>query len=108
MPTITLKIKNKSLGDYKLQNGFSLTIGRRENNDVIIDDPAVSGHHTKIDSLGDRYVKNKSDVYYLDYIGGLPRPKVKDKTVTKSTILHDLDIIDIGAVKLQFSNKETT
>ena len=37
MPTITLKLKNKSLGDYKLQNGISLTIGRRENNDVVID-----------------------------------------------------------------------
>ena len=56
MPTITLKLKNKSLGDYKLQNGISLTIGRRKNNDVVIEDPAVSGHHAKIDSLGDRYV----------------------------------------------------
>jgi pSer/pThr/pTyr-binding forkhead associated (FHA) protein len=260
MPSITLKLKNKSLGDYKLRNGISMTIGRRENNDVVIEDPAVSGHHAKIDSLGDRYVlidlqsKNgsfvneqlinshwlkhgdvvnigrhslvfnhcagepkinndsdefdttqvmnttqhrrmmiksnpsksinvvrfwdkdqnrskvkdnvpkvsgpisdgnnsqkvgvltylaggsgsiklmrkittigkhpasdivvkglmmdqtaatinkRSDGFYLDYVGGLPRPKVNDKTVTQSTILHDLDIIDIGTARLQFSN----
>ena len=56
MPTLTLKFKNKSLREYQLQKGASLTIGRRKTNDVIIEDPAVSGHHAKIDSLGDRFI----------------------------------------------------
>ena len=56
MPTFTLSFKNKSVGDYQLQKGASLTIGRRDDNDVVIEDPAVSGHHAKIDSLGDRFV----------------------------------------------------
>ena len=56
MPTLTLKFKNKSLGEFKLQDGASLTIGRRKTNDVVIEDPAVSGHHAKIDSLADRFV----------------------------------------------------
>jgi len=55
MPTLILKLKNKSLGEYELQKGVSLTIGRRKTNDVVIEDPAVSGHHSKIDSLGDRF-----------------------------------------------------
>jgi pSer/pThr/pTyr-binding forkhead associated (FHA) protein len=56
MPELTLNFKNKSIGKHQLQKGQSLTIGRREDNDISIDDPAVSGHHAKIDSLGDRFV----------------------------------------------------
>jgi pSer/pThr/pTyr-binding forkhead associated (FHA) protein len=56
MPELTLNFKNKSIGQYQLQKGESLTIGRRDDNDVTIEDPAVSGHHAKIDSLGDRFV----------------------------------------------------
>ena len=56
MPAITLKLKNKSVETYQLQKGESLTIGRRDDNDVVIDDPSVSGHHAKIDALGDRWV----------------------------------------------------
>jgi pSer/pThr/pTyr-binding forkhead associated (FHA) protein len=264
MPTLTLKLKTKSLGEYQFQKDVSLTIGRRESNDVVIEDPAVSGHHAKIDALEDRFVlidlqsKNGSfvnkqlvhshwlkhgdvitigehslvfnyheneplhdkdsdefdetmvmdstqhrrmmiksnptksinvvrfwdksqnrgmvkenvpevskprtesgkrqpvgvlpyfaggngtitltrkittigkhptsdivvkgllidptavtinkrpDGFYLDYIGGLPRPKVNDQTVKNTTILNDLDIIEIGSTRLQFSNKTPT
>jgi pSer/pThr/pTyr-binding forkhead associated (FHA) protein len=51
-----LMLKNKNLGKFQLQKGVSLTIGRRDTNDVILEDPAVSGYHAKIDSLGDQFV----------------------------------------------------
>jgi len=56
MSTLTLKFKEELLGDYQLQDNFSLTIGRGERNDVVIQDPAVSKHHAKIDPVGDRFV----------------------------------------------------
>jgi len=56
MSTLTLKLKDELLGEYQLQDGFSLTIGRRNRNDVVIADSAVSGHHAKIDPVGDRLV----------------------------------------------------
>ena len=56
MSTLTLKFKEELLGDYQLQDKFSLTIGRGEKNDVVIQDPAVSKHHAKIDPVGDRFV----------------------------------------------------
>jgi pSer/pThr/pTyr-binding forkhead associated (FHA) protein len=56
MPTLKLNFKDKTLGDYQLQKGYSLTIGRRNNNDVVIDNLAVSSHHAKIDSVGDGFV----------------------------------------------------
>jgi pSer/pThr/pTyr-binding forkhead associated (FHA) protein len=56
MPTLVLQLKNKILAEYQLQTGDSLTIGRRETNDVVIEDRSVSGHHAKIDCPGDRFV----------------------------------------------------
>ena len=56
MPKLTLKTKDKKIGDYQLQKGVSLTIGRREKNNIIVSDLTVSGHHAKIDSVGDDFV----------------------------------------------------
>jgi pSer/pThr/pTyr-binding forkhead associated (FHA) protein len=56
MPQLTIKSNDKTLDNYKIQKGISLTIGRRKNNNIIINDLAVSGHHAKIDSVGDGFV----------------------------------------------------
>ena len=56
MPTLTLKFKDNSLGDYQIDKGQSLTIGRKDSNDIPIENLAVSGHHAKIDSVGDGYL----------------------------------------------------
>ena len=56
MPTLKLTFKNKTLQKYPVQKGYSLTIGRKRNNDIIIENLAVSSHHAKIDSVGDGFV----------------------------------------------------
>jgi len=47
-------------------------------------------------------INQRPNGFYLDYIGWLPRPKVNDQTVKKSTILNDLDIIEIGQRSCNF------
>ncbi len=94
MPKLTIKLKNKTLGDYQLQKGISLTIGRRKKNNMIIEDLAVSGHHAKIDSVGDGFVlidlqsKNGSFV---------------NEQLTNSHWLKNGDIINIGEHSLVFN-----
>ena len=94
MPTLTLKFKDKWLGNYTLQKGISLKIGRQNKNDVVIQDMAVSGHHAKIDSVGDGFVlidlqsKNGSFV---------------NEQLTNSHWLVDGDIINIGEHSLIFN-----
>ena len=94
MPTLTLKLKSKQLGEYTLQKGVSLKIGRQKKNDLVIQDMAVSGHHAKIDSVGDGFVfvdlqsKNGSFV---------------NEQLTNSHWLADGDIINIGEHSLVFS-----
>jgi len=91
MPAITLKLKNKSVETYQLQKGESLTIGRRDDNHVVIDDPSVSGHHAKIDALGERWVlidlKSKNGSFV-------------NEQLVDSHWLKDGDVIAIGGHSL--------
>lgn len=93
MPILTLQFKNKSLGEYELKKGVSLSIGRRDTNDVVIEDLSVSGHHAKIDSMEDRFVlidlqsKNGSFV---------------NEQLINSHWLQDEDVISIGGHTLVF------
>ena len=97
MPNLTLKFKDTKLEDYRLQKGHSLTIGRRQNNDVTIENLAVSGHHAKIDSVADGFVlvdlqsKNGSFV---------------NEQLINSHWLKNGDVISIGKHSLDFFYSE--
>ncbi|MBU0987100.1 MAG: FHA domain-containing protein [Proteobacteria bacterium] len=56
MPTLTLTFKDNTIATYRLEKGQSLTIGRKESNDIPIENLAVSGHHAKIDSVGEGFL----------------------------------------------------
>ena len=97
MPTLLLKLKNKILGEYQLQKGASLTIGRRAANDLVIEDRSVSGHHAKIDSLQDRFVltdlQSKNGTF------------VNEQLINSHWLKHE-DVITIGEYSLVFNYPE--
>ena len=94
MPKITLKFKGSVLADYHLPHGCSLKIGRRKDNDVIIENLAVSSHHGKIDSAGDNFV-------YID-LKSKNGSFINGELVT-SHWLADGDEINIGKHSLTFA-----
>ena len=51
MSKLTLQYEGIALKDYPV--GLGLTIGRLPDNAVIIDNPAVSGHHARVYAEGD-------------------------------------------------------
>ena len=97
MPTLTLKFKENKIADYPLEKGKSITIGRRNNNDIVIENLAVSGHHAKIDSIGDGFVltdlQSKNGCF------------VNERLVT-SHWLKNGDTINIGKHTLFFAYQE--
>jgi pSer/pThr/pTyr-binding forkhead associated (FHA) protein len=56
MPILTLKFKENTIAQFPLEEGKSLTIGRKESNDVSIENLAVSGHHAKVDVVGEGFL----------------------------------------------------
>lgn len=56
MPILTLKFKGNTVQRYRIPAGRSVTIGRAEKNHIVIENLAVSGHHAKIDAVGEGYL----------------------------------------------------
>ncbi|MGD9302315.1 MAG: hypothetical protein PVI13_12120, partial [Desulfobacterales bacterium] len=71
------------------------TIGKDPSSDIVIKGLLVDPTTATI--------KKEPDGCYLNYIGGLTKPKINEKPVTESTLLKDQDIIEVSSVKLQFS-----
>lgn len=100
MPTLTLKFKRASIALFNLESGRSLKIGRKNDNDVIINNLAVSGYHAKIDSVGEGFV-------FVD-LQSKNGSFVNEKLVN-SHWLKDGDVISIGkhALVFAYSNEES-
>jgi pSer/pThr/pTyr-binding forkhead associated (FHA) protein len=94
MPKITLKFKDNVLADYHLPLGCSLKIGRQKDNDLIIDNLAVSGYHGKIDSAGDGFI-------YVDLKS--KNGSFINKAPVSSHWLEDGDVINVGKHSLIFT-----
>jgi pSer/pThr/pTyr-binding forkhead associated (FHA) protein len=97
MPIITLKFKDTKIKDFTLSEGVNLTIGRRETNDVVIENLAVSGMHAKIDSIDKGYLltdlKSKNGTF------------VNGQLVSTHWLGHG-DTVSIGKHTLVFSFQE--
>ena len=93
MPVLTLKFKDNVIQDFPLQKDKSFTIGRRNNNDIVIENLAVSGNHAKIDSAGDGFV--------LTDLHSKNGCFVNERLVTSHWLKHG-DVINIGKHSLVF------
>lgn len=94
MTHIVLKFKKSVQADFPLEPGNSLKIGRRKDNDIVIDNLAVSGYHAKIESIGDQFVlidlQSKNGCFV-------------NEQLVNSHWLKDGDVISIGKHQLEFS-----
>lgn len=97
MPILTLRFKKdeKKLGEYPIEKGESLSIGRLENNDIVIENLAVSGHHAKIDSVGEKFL--------LTDLNSKNGTFVNEQPITQPHWLQHGDIVIIGKHYLVFS-----
>ena len=94
MPTLTLKFKENTVQEYQLGKGRSLTIGRLEDNDVPIENLAVSGRHAKIDSVGDGFLLTDLKSRNGSFVNG--------EAATSHWLQHE-DTITIGKHSLVFT-----
>lgn len=92
MPKLILIFKEKILGSYQLAEGDNLTIGRRPENNIIIENLAVSGYHARIDHQGDRILLTDMESKNGTFCNGQP--------VTQAT-LNNNDVVTIGKHVLQ-------
>lgn len=97
MPILTLKFHEKPLGEFNLEPGKTIAIGRRPENQVPIDNLAVSGHHAKIDAIGEEFIFTDLQSKNGSFVNG--------QMVTTHKLQHG-DVITIGKHTLEFTYKE--
>jgi len=96
MPKLTLKFKEALLKEYNIDKA-SLTIGRADDNDIAIENLAVSGHHAKL-------VRENGDFVLFD-LNSLNGTFVNGHKISK-WILKSNDLITIGKHTVVFQDEQ--
>lgn len=85
-------------------NESQIGIGRAPDNEIAVNDGAVSGYHAMISSQPSSK-DPKVMVYILEDLESTNKTYVNNKPVTKHVLLHG-DIIKVGKTRLKFSMQE--
>ncbi|OGS33114.1 MAG: hypothetical protein A2474_05490 [Elusimicrobia bacterium RIFOXYC2_FULL_34_12] len=96
MPKIIVKFGAAVIKEMPVDKDV-ITIGRKEDNDISIDNPAVSGHHAKIFKQGDGY--------FLEDLNSTNGTFLNETKVLKAGI-HNKDQVGLAKHTLIFINEE--
>ena len=91
MPKLTLQFEGRLLKEYSV--GVGLTIGRAPDNAVIIDNPAVSGHHARVFS--------ESGAVILEDLNSTNGTFVNGQHTTRR-VLRAGDVLQVGKHQIVF------
>jgi pSer/pThr/pTyr-binding forkhead associated (FHA) protein len=92
MPKFLLKFNAAVIKEIPITKD-SLTVGRKDDNDIVIDNPAVSGHHAKITLAG--------DTFFVEDLESTNGVFVNEKKVMKAGLKNN-DVIGIVKHALVF------
>jgi pSer/pThr/pTyr-binding forkhead associated (FHA) protein len=98
MARLILSLDNQALAEYNMTKE-RYTVGRLPDNDVRIDNPAVSGHHSLIINI-----LNDS---FLEDLNSTNGTYVNGKLIKKHALQHG-DVITIGHHQLRFSDQQVS
>jgi len=94
-PKVILKFNESILKEIKITQP-EFTIGRRPDNDLVIDHAAVSGRHARIVQV--------QSVFFLEDVGSTNGTFVNDRRIDRRQ-LQDTDVVTIGKHRLIFRDE---
>ena len=95
MPSLILKFDDRELQECAVGSA-PISIGRLPDNNIVIDNPAVSGRHARVYREGNHYV--------LEDLKSTNGTFVNDKPVARHTLLEG-DVVLVGKHTLVFTQK---
>ncbi|MCL2324625.1 MAG: FHA domain-containing protein [Actinomycetia bacterium] len=95
-PRLEASLSMDALGELSLQGKQSVTIGRQDDNDLVIADVNASRHHARFERAGDGWE--------LTDLGSTNGTLLNGQKTTRAR-LHDGDVILIGVTKIAYHEK---
>ena len=92
MPKFLFQFEGAVIKEIPVTKG-EITVGRKPDNDIVIDNPAVSGHHCKIVLVG--------DTFFVEDLNSTNGVFLNAKKIMKSGLKND-DVIGIAKHALKF------
>ena len=96
MAKVLLKYKEAAVKEIPLDKELT-TVGRKPDNDIVIDNQAVSGHHASIKVEGDNLV--------LEDLGSLNGTFVNSQKISKTELFNG-DVVLIGVHTLNVTSEK--
>ena len=101
MAKLILTHDGVNLRDYQL-NKDRVTLGRKPDNDIQLDDGAISSQHAVIDRIESAYLDDHFD-YYIEDLGSTNGTLVNKVGIDRH-LLKQGDVIQVGKHKLLFDS----
>lgn len=102
MPKLLVLANRAVVRDYQLTPG-TLRIGRKADNDIILDDASVSGHHADLITRASAFLDDVLEVTLRDN-NSTNGTRVNGLKITDQ-LLKDPDLIKIGVFELRYSDE---
>lgn len=88
MAVWAIKLHDKVVKQFAIEDGERLVIGRSSEADVVVDNTAISRKHSALE--------RRNGVYFLEDLGSLNGTMVNGKKIDSCAQLFDEDVIEIG------------